>query len=200
MKILGRRIPLPEWGRQYGLHPQVTWRMYRDGRLPSYLVIEKLGNRLYVQVPEAETKCSRTVAYARVDSEVRAPDLVRQADLLQQFAVTKDLVIDELVMEIAPDLIGHRTKLLRLLADETVSILIVEHQDRITSFGFDMVEACFHARGGKIETARKKTIQNDILYDMNEMLVAYCARLYGVPSALWRAKKAIKAACEDLEQ
>lgn len=64
MKIVGKRMPLPEWGRQYGLHPQVTWRMYRDGRLPSYLVVEKMGNRLYVQIPEAETRSFRTVAYA----------------------------------------------------------------------------------------------------------------------------------------
>ncbi len=200
MRIIGKRIPLPEWGRQYGLHPQATWRMYRDGRLPSHLTIEKLGNRLYVQVPEAEAKISRTVAYARVASEVHAPDLVQQADLLQQFALAKGLIIDELVMEIAPDLQGYRTKLLHLLADETVSTLVVEHPDRLTAFGFEMLEACFHARGGKIIATKKQATRHDILQDMTAALVAFCTRIYGIKSALRRAKKAIKAADTDLEE
>ncbi len=199
MKVLGKRIPLPEWGRQYGMHPQVTWRMYRDGRLPSHLVIEKLGNRLYVQVPESEVKISRTVAYARVSTEEHAPDLVRQVDLLQDFALSQGFVIDELVMEIAPDLQSHRKKLWRLLADETVTFLVVENQPRLTSLGFEMIEACFHARGGKILTAEKMECRGNILLDLTEIITAYCALLYGVKSAQQRAEKAVRAACEDIE-
>ena len=199
MKVLGKRIPLPEWGRQYGLHPQVTWRMYRDGRLPPHLVVEKMGNRLYVQVPESEVKCLRIVAYARVSSKEQAPDLVRQADAIQCFALAQGFVIDELVMEIAPDLQSNRRKLLRLLADETVGLLVVEHRHRLTSFGFEMIEACFHARGGRILTAEKEEGRGNILHDLTEIIANYCARLYGVQSAQKRAISAVRAAREDIE-
>ncbi len=199
MKVLGKRIPLPEWGRQYGLHPQVTWRMYRDGRLPSHLVVEKMGNRLYVQVPESEAKRARTAAYARVSSKVQAPDLVRQADVIQRFAVSQGIVIDELVLEITPDLQGNRRKLLRLLADETVDLLLVEHQHRLSSFGFEMIEACFHARGGRVLTVEKEGENDNILRDLTEILEIYCARLYGIQSAHERATRAVRAASENIE-
>ena len=35
--VIGKRIRLTDWGRQYGLDPQSTWRMLNEGRLPPQL-------------------------------------------------------------------------------------------------------------------------------------------------------------------
>ena len=37
--FIGKRIRLTDWGRQYGLDPQSTWRMLNEGRLPAHLQV-----------------------------------------------------------------------------------------------------------------------------------------------------------------
>ena len=54
MKVVGTRMRLTDWGRQFGLSTRASWQMYRDGPLPEGLVVEKVGKLLYVRVPDEE--------------------------------------------------------------------------------------------------------------------------------------------------
>jgi putative resolvase len=44
-----------------------------------------------------------------------------------------------------------RPKLLSLLRDTSITLLVVEHRDRLTRFGFHSIETLFEAQGRKIE-------------------------------------------------
>ena len=50
--VRGRRIRLTDWGRQYGLDPQSTWRMLKEDRLPADLQVERIGRLWYVILPD----------------------------------------------------------------------------------------------------------------------------------------------------
>ena len=63
--VIGKRIRLTDWGRQYGLDPQSTWRMLNEGRLPAHLEVERIGRLWYVILPDEEPALL-TVGYARV--------------------------------------------------------------------------------------------------------------------------------------
>ena len=194
MAIEGRRIRLADWGRQYGRDPRTTWQMYKDGRLPADLVVEKVGRILYVCIPESESVERRTVLYARVSSHSQSEGLIRQAERLQKHARKQGWDITEVVMETGSGLNGKRRKLLNVLRDEVPLRLVVEHRDRLTRFGFEMLEAAVQANGGVVVVVDDSEVDDDLVRDVTEVLTSMCARLYGKRSAARRAEKALEAA------
>ena len=76
---------------------------------------------------------------------------------------------------------------------------MVEHRDRLTRFGFEMVEAAVRGAGGQIVVMEDGEmedgeIEDDLVRDVTEVLTSFCARLYDKRSAARRAEKALKAA------
>ena len=187
---------LTEWGRQYGLDRQSTWRMLQDGRLPPNIQVEKVGRIWYVILPD-EVPQLFTVGYARVSSHEQKPQLEPQANRLWAYAGQNGLKLDRVVSEIASGLNDRRPKLLKLLSDPQVGTIIVEHRHRLARFGVGMVAAMLEARGGKLIVIDDAELADDLVRDMTEVLTCMCARLYGRRSAASRAKRAAMAAAEE---
>ena len=141
---------LSEWGRQYGFDRRHTWQLLKDGRLPEGLQVERVGRLWYVLIPDEETPADQTFLYARVSGSDQAADLVRQAERLQRYARKQGWVVDETIMETGSGLNGKRRKLLKALRCPGKTRIVVEHRDRLTRFGFEMVEASLAGRGGEI--------------------------------------------------
>ena len=147
--VIGKRIRLTDWGRQYGLDPQSTWRMLKEDRLPPALKVEKVGRIWYVMLPDEEP-ILLTVGYARVSSHEQKSQLEPQANRLWAYAGQNSITLDWVVSEVASGLNDRRPKLRRLLADNHVGTVLVEHRDRLARFGVGMVEAMLQARGGSL--------------------------------------------------
>ena len=147
--VIGKRIRLTDWGRQYGLDPQSTWRMLNEGRLPAHLQVERIGRLWYVILPD-EAPALLTVGYARVSSHEQKPQLEPQANRLWAHAGQNGIKLDRVVSEVASGLNDRRPKLRRLLADPKVGYILVEHRDRLARFGVGLVEAMLEARGGRL--------------------------------------------------
>ncbi len=188
--VIGKRIRLTDWGRQYGLDPQSTWRMLNEGRLPAHLQVERIGRLWYVILPD-EAPALLTVGYARVSSHEQKEQLEPQANRLWAYAGQNDIALDRVVSEVASGLNDRRPKLRRLLSDPKVGAILVEHRDRLARFGVDMVEAMLEARGGRLLVVKVKEVEDDLVRDMTEILTCFCARLYGRRSAANRARRAI---------
>ena len=193
--VIGRRIRLTDWGRQYGLDPQSVWRMLNEGRLPAHLQVERVGRLWYVVLPDDEPVLL-TVGYARVSSHEQKEQLEPQANRLWAYAGQNDIALDRVVSEVASGLNDWRPKLRRLLSDPKVGTILVEHRDRLARFGVGMVEAMLEARGGRLLVVEDKEVEDDLVRDMTEILTCFCARLYGRRSAANRARRAISIAQE----
>ncbi len=196
MKVVGKRMRLTDWGRQFGLSTRAFWQMYRDGRLPEGLVVEKVGKLLYVRVPDDELPADRVVLYACVSSSDQAFDLVRQSERLQVFARKQGWSDFEVVMETGSGLNGKRSKLLRVLRLPGRTRIVVEHRERLTRFGFELLEASLVGRGGGVVVMDDEELEDDLVRDVTEVLTLLCARLYGRRSAARRAQRALAAAGE----
>ena len=194
MSVVGRRMRLSDWGRQFGLDRRATWQMMKDGRLPEDLVVERVGHIHYVRIPEDEVPADKTFLYARVSSSDQSADLVRQAERLQKYAQSEGWPVDEMVMETGSGLNGGRRKLLRLLRVPGRTRVVVEHRDRLARFGFEMVEAALAGRGGEIVVVADREIDDDLVGDMTDAMTSMCARLHGKRSARRRAERAVAAA------
>ena len=91
---------------------------------------------------------------------------------------------------------GNRRRLRRLVADHTVSTIVVEHRECLCRFGFEYVEAALAGRGARILVMEDSELEDDLVRDVTEVMTSLCARLYGRRSARRRAQRALAAARE----
>ena len=73
-------------------------------------------------------------------------------------------------------------------------MLVVEHRDRLTRFGFEHLAASLSACGRRIVVLDEAETTDDLVRDVTEVLTSLCARLYGRRSASRRAAKAVAVA------
>lgn len=150
----------------------------------------------YETAPKPATT-GRTVCYARVSSSDQKDDLQRQADRLKAFAVNLGIMDAEVVTEIGSGTDDRRRKLNRLLKDPTVATLIVEHRDRLACMDAGLVESALQASGRNLIIVDDTELDDDLVRDMTEVLISFCARLYGRRSARRRAEQALEAIRDD---
>ena len=145
-------------------------------------------------IPDTQRPKDRTVLYARVSSSDQSADLVQQSERLQKFAQKQGWTVDEVVLETGSGLNGQHPKLLRQLRSEGSLRLVVEHQDRLARFGFEMVDAALKGRNGEVVVVEDRETDDDLVRDMVEVMTSMCARMHGKRSARRRAEKAVAAA------
>jgi putative resolvase len=93
---------------------------------------------------------------------------------------------------------GARTKIRRLLADPEVTVIVVEHRDRLGRMNTELVEAALSAHGRRLVVLGSGEVTDDLVREMVGVLTSLCARLYGRRSARDRALKAVRCAQRDV--
>ena len=66
-----------------------------------------------------------------------------------------------------------------LLADPAVQTIVVEHRERLASFGVEYIEAALAAQGRHLTVVDDTEIDDDLVHDVTEVLTSLCTRLYG---------------------
>jgi predicted site-specific integrase-resolvase len=153
-----------------------------------------------ILVGDLETSPSQlgsTVIYARVSSTDQRVDLVSQVSRVSVWATAQGHSIDRVVTEVGSGLNGKRRKFLALLADLSVTTIVVEHRDRFARFGSQYVAASLQANGRRLVVVDDAEVDDDLVRDMTEVLTSFCARLYGRRAAAHRAAKALAAVQSD---
>lgn len=147
---------------------------------------------IWVDARETEG-AGRTVVYARVSSPDQRADLDRQVARLADWATSNGRVVGEVVTEVGSGVNGERPKLRRILSDPSVSVVVVEHRDRLARLGVEHLEAALSAQGRRIIVADQGETVDDLVRDMIEVLTSMCACLYGRRGARNRAMRAVTA-------
>lgn len=184
-------MKLSVWAKQQGITYRTAWRLWKSGKLP--VPAEQLPTGTVILHPPAAITEGGAVLYARVSSTDQKSDLDRQVARLAVFAAEQGLRVAEVVKEVGSGLNGHRRGLMRLLRTPAVSVVVVEHRDRLMRFGFEYVEAALAAQGRSVLVMDSTDVQDDLVRDMTEVLTSMCARLYGRRAAEQRAKRALEA-------
>ena len=186
-----------EWAEREGFHPQTVWKWCREGTMPVPFERTATG-AIIIHDPKYEnatptTTAGRTVCYARVSSTDQKNDLQRQGDRLKAFAFNMGVDAPEVVTEVGSGVNDKHRKLNKLLADPTVTTIIVEHRDRLARMNIGLVESALEASGRRLIVVDDTERDDDLLQDMTEVLTLFCARLYGHKSAKRRVQQAVEA-------
>jgi putative resolvase len=140
------------------------------------------------------TGSRRVKAASTPPSADQRGDLDRQVARLVEHSTGAGMAPTKVVSEVGSGLDGHRTKLLRLLRDQGVGTIVVEHRDHLARFGVGHLEAALAAQGRHLVVVEGAEVTDDLVRDMVEALTSFCARLYGRRSAKRRAQAALAAA------
>ena len=135
-------MKISEYAKQYGITYHTAWHHFHKGKIPGYQ--DPDTGTIYIERPSEKTKTpgNRAVLYARVSSSTNKSSLESQLDRMRLFAAAKGLTITSETSEIASGLNENRKKLWKLLDNNADwDVLIVEHKDRLTRFGFTYIEA-----------------------------------------------------------
>ena len=184
------RRKLSTWAAQQGLAYKTAWKMFKAGVLPVRATQLPTGTIL---VHPEDPVAQKVVIYGRVSSADQKEDLGRQLERLRTFCAAQGWVVSAEVTDIGSGLNGRRKGVLRLLADKTVTHIVVEHWDRLTRFGAEMIAAALEASGRQLVVANQVENKTDLVQDFVDVVTCLCARIYGRRAAKNRAERALKA-------
>ncbi len=184
-------VQLAEWARVNRVHPQTAYRWFREDQMPVPAWRLASGTIWVDVVPRGDG--GRAVVYPRVSSHDQRADLDRQVARLTEWVTAQGIVMADVVCEVGSGMNGRRPKLRRILSDPSVTVIVVEHHDRLARFGTEQLDAALAAAGRRILVADPGETSDDLVRDMIEVQTLMCARLYGRRGARNRAMRAVTA-------
>ena len=188
---------LTQWARSQGVHPQTAYRWFREGTLPVPAV--RVNQRTVLVNPDrGDAVVGGVGLYARVSSHDQKADLDRQVARLTGWAADAGGQVVRVEAEVGSGMNGARAKVRRLLADPKVTVVVVEHRDRLGRVNTELMESALSAHGRRLVVLDAGEVHDDLVRDRVEVLTSLCARLYGRGSARNRALKAIGCAQRDV--
>jgi putative resolvase len=139
----------------------------------------------------------KVAVYARVSSAEHRTNLDSQAELVTAFCAAKGWLVTKVVKECGSGVSDQRPQLLALLADTSVSHIVVEHKDRCARFGMTYIQTLLKAQGRELVIVNElEEDQADLMQDFVAIITSFCQRLYGHRRASLK-KKQILAALEE---
>lgn len=186
-----KKIKLSEYARQNAMAYRTAIRHYHDGLIPGEQ--HPVTGTILAYVEDEPVRVSSGVAlYARVSSSQNKSNLDNQQKRLEDYAAAKGYVIAKNVKEIGSGLNDQRPKLLGLLKDDSWNVLIVEHKDRLTRFGFAYLETLLAQQGKSIEVINTSEDKDDLMEDFVSVITNFAARIYGRRRTRRETEKIIK--------
>lgn len=186
-------MKLADYARMLGISYQTAHRLYKNNKLP--VAVQQLPSGTLIVHLEQEIQ-PKVVLYGRVSSHDQKEDLARQMERLRSFAMGKGYVISEEITDIGSGLNPTRKHIINLLKRKDITHIVVEHKDRLTRFGFELLEAALSASNRQIIIANESDLKSDLVQDFIDVITSMCARIYGKRSAKNKAQKALKAISE----
>jgi putative resolvase len=91
-----------------------------------------------------------------------------------------------------------RPKLLKLLTDPTITVIVVEHKDRLTRFGFNYIEQLLKLQDRRVEVINlTENGKEDLVQDFVSIITSFCARLYGQRRSKRKTERLIAELTQD---
>ena len=186
-------MKLADYAKQMGVRYETAWRWFRDGKIQG----QRIGPHTIIITegqPTPAEKPRRVAIYARVSSAENKPNLDSQAERLTAYCAAKGYQVSKVVKEIGSGVNDARPKLLALLEDQSIGLIVVEHQDRATRFGFRYLDTLLRSQGRAIEVVNlAENGQEDLLADLTAILYSFTARLYGQRRAKRKTESIIRS-------
>ena len=177
---------LSVYAKKTGVTYKTAFRWWKAGKLDAY---QMDTGTIIVREPATSAEQLQVALYARVSSAEQKEDLERQMQRLKDYAASKGYQVTKLVRELASGLNDRRPKLMKLLTDASVGIVVIEHRDCLTRFGFNYIEQLMQMQGRRLEVIFPSDTDNDLVDDFIAVITSMASRIYGRRTSKRRAEK-----------
>jgi putative resolvase len=186
---------LSRYAKKAGVHYQTAWRWFKSGQLKGY----QMDTGTIIITEDDEPRPPDKVAiYTRVCSHEMRENLNRQAERLSDYCAAKGWQVHSVIKAVGSGVNDHRKQLLKLLADPSFTIMVVEHKDRATRFGFNYLATLLSLQGRRIEVVNlADNGTDDLRHELVAMIYSCCTRLYGQRRAKRKTEKSTAELTQD---
>jgi predicted site-specific integrase-resolvase len=185
-------MKLSIYAKKLGICYKTAWRYWKAGKLDAYQT--STGTVIVREEQKREEK--HVYIYTRVSSAENKDNLDSQAERLVQYCMAKGYQIKGIVKEVGSGVNDNRKKLLELLNDNDCGIIVVEHKDRLTRFGFNYIQTLLNKQGREVEVVNEADNgKQDLMQDFVSIITSFCARIYG----LRRSKRKTEVIIKELQ-
>jgi putative resolvase len=186
---------LRQYANKMGVSYKTAFRWWKAGKLDAYQL--DTGTVIVRDPVEVSQTATGIALYARVSTQGQKADLERQVERLLTYAASRGYQVSKVVQEIASGMNDNRPRLMKLLTDKQVGMIVIEHRDRLTRFGFAYIEQLLQMQGRRIEVMFPTDPTHDLVDDFIAVITSMASRIYGRRHAKARAEK-IKACVEQV--
>jgi putative resolvase len=188
-------MKLSDYARKVGVSYRTAWAWYRAGKLRGY----QMDTGTIIIEEETTARPEKVAIYARVSASENRANLDSQAERVVGYCTARGYPIHQVVKEVGSGVNDQRKKFVALLADPSITHIVVEHKDRATRFGFHYLEILLAGQGRTIEVVNlAEEGQADLLEDLVAIVYSFCARLYGQRRAKRKTEHITKElTCDD---
>ena len=136
-----------------------------------------------------------TILYSRVSGSDQRPDLERQKSRLEYHAKNMGFSNTLSIFDVGSGLKCNKPglkKLIKLILEDKVERLVLEHTDRLLRFGTEIIFQLCKWKGIEVCVLEKeldKTFEQELTQDIICLMVVFTARLYGRRSHKNRVKE-----------
>jgi putative resolvase len=107
--------------------------------------------------------------------------------------VNRGYKIARVVKEVGSGVNDQRPKFQALLGDKEVSLIVVEHRDRATRFGFHYLRTLLENEGRRIEVINEEDgDKEELRQDLIAIITSFVARYYGQRRAKRKTERIIQ--------
>jgi len=153
--------------------------------------------RKVLQLRDKEAE-KQIVVYCRVSSKKPQKDLKSQLDAMRTFCLGRGVAVDQWITEIAGGMNFKRPKFLALVTQilpGEISQLYIAHKDRLTRFGFELIDYLAKPNNCEIIIANQEQLspEKEMVEDLMAIIHTFSCRIYG----LRKYQKMIKSEVKD---
>ena len=184
-------IKLSTYAKNHSVTYRTAWNRFNKGKIAN--AFKDNDGTILIKVVNEKVDLSKVAIYTRVSSNENKKNLETQADRLKQYCIAKGYQITEIEKEVGSGVNDSRKKLKKLLESDSWGILVVEHKDRLTRFGFNYIEILLNKEGRKIEVVNMaEDEKSDLMTDLISIIYSFSAKMYGLRRSKRKTEKIIK--------
>lgn len=196
-------LTLTEFAELVGYSRRTIFKKIKNGDITPHLI--RNGRNYFIKSqasllrePITVTSERKSYGYYRVSSNNQKDQLVGQLGLIETFAASRGIILEDSFKDIGSGMNMSRPnlfKIIDLLLDHKVDKLVITHEDRLLRFGFKLIEYIANKCGSEILVINSKTTspQEEMVEDLMTIIHVFSSRLYGLRSN----KKKIDELCRE---
>ena len=186
------------------VHRVTLNRYVRDGRIK----VTKMANGRYEYCDDdvfafigkkKTTHNTKVVSYSRVSTQKQKDQLAEQTQRIYNSCISRGLVLDTQITDIGSGMSAERQgfdKLCQMVFKGDVELVVIENKDRLSRFGFDMIEKFFKYFDTNIlvlnDIVDNKSYEQELTEDLISIIHYFTMKSYSHRRKLNKLRKEIE--------